>query len=69
MKKLTPREMQVLKYLVKGLSNNEIASSLYLSIDTVKMYLKQIYEKLEVNNRVSAVVKAILYELVKKDEI
>ncbi|MFC4619312.1 LuxR C-terminal-related transcriptional regulator [Camelliibacillus cellulosilyticus] len=55
---LTKREREVLKLLAKGLTNKEIANRLYLTIGTVKGYLNQIYEKLQVHNRTSAVAKA-----------
>ena len=69
MKKLSSREIQILKYLVKGYTNIEIAENLSVSKDTVKAYLKQIYEKLEVSNRVCAAVKAISLNIVITNEI
>ena len=69
MKKLSAREMQILNCLVKGCTNNEIADKLSVSKDTVKAYLKQIYEKLEVSNRVCAAVKAVSLNIVKTSEI
>ena len=52
MKNLTERELQVAELLVQGLSNKEIASTLFISIHTVKAILEHIYEKLNINNRV-----------------
>lgn len=55
---LTNRESQVLKLLVDGLSNKEIARDLSLSPETVKDYLQNIYSKLEVNDRLAAAQKS-----------
>lgn len=54
---LSQRELSVLTELVKGNSNQEIADSLYVSINTVKSHLIKIYNKLGVNNRTQAVQK------------
>ena len=43
----------------KGLSNNEIARKLHLSLDTIKWYNKQLFSKLEVGSRTQAVAKAV----------
>lgn len=69
MLKLSPRERQILEKLLYGLSNEEIAGELFLSKETIKMYLKSIFEKLRVKNRVSAAVMAIKLELVNTDRI
>ena len=42
---LTERELNVLSYLVKGLTNEEIAKILHISVHTVKAHLEAIYEK------------------------
>jgi len=55
---LTNREIEVLKALEKGGSNNEIAESLYISPETIKKHLSTIYRKLEVKNRHKAVIRA-----------
>jgi LuxR family transcriptional regulator, maltose regulon positive regulatory protein len=55
---LTEREQEVLHYLSKGFANKKIADSLYISIDTVKTHLKNIYGKLNVRGRQEAVTKA-----------
>jgi DNA-binding NarL/FixJ family response regulator len=51
---LTERESQVLVLAAEGLSNREIAAALYLSAETVKAHLRQIFRKLGVRNRVEA---------------
>ncbi len=56
---LTPQEQKILELIVKGLSNKEIASTIYLSPDTVKVHLQQIFEKLHVDNRTKAAVAAV----------
>ncbi len=55
---LSSRELEVLDYIRKGTSNAEIAKNLYISINTVKTHLKNIYAKLDVNNRGKAILKA-----------
>ncbi|NLG07908.1 MAG: response regulator transcription factor [Deinococcales bacterium] len=55
---LTPREGEVLRWLAQGLSNKAIAARLGLSPDTVKDHLENVYRKLEVRDRVSALRKA-----------
>ena len=51
---LSPQELRVLRLLVAGRSNPEIARELIVSINTVKVHVKNIYRKLGVNNRVEA---------------
>ena len=55
---LTNREIEVIILLAKGLSNKEIASSLFISVRTVKWHASHIYYKLNVNNRTKAIAKA-----------
>ncbi len=53
--RLSARETEILQYMARGLSNKEIARALGISPETVKWYLKQIYDKLQVSGRVQAV--------------
>ncbi|MFN8256473.1 MAG: LuxR C-terminal-related transcriptional regulator [Bacteroidales bacterium] len=55
---LSTRELETLKLIAGDLSNQEIADKLFISLNTVKTHLKNIYMKLEVDNRAKAVVKA-----------
>ena len=56
---LTQRELEVLKHLVKGTSNTEIAKELIVSVHTAKAHVCSILQKLCVDDRVQAAVKAI----------
>ena len=61
---LTEREREVLALLVDGLSNQEIANRLFLSLGTVKFHTGNIYSKLGVDSRVAAVTLAIQRRLI-----
>lgn len=56
--KLTPREKEVLGYLLQGLSNKEIANDLGLQLVTVKLHVRGICQKLGADNRTQAALKA-----------
>jgi DNA-binding NarL/FixJ family response regulator len=56
---LSQREMEVLQFLIRGRSNKEIASSLFITEDTVKAHLKTLFVKLEVQDRTDAAITAI----------
>ena len=62
---LTPRQLDVLKSITKGLSNSNIAHELGIDMATVKTHIANIYEKLGAANRSEAVAIAIRKQLVK----
>lgn len=56
---LTPREQQVLRHIAYGLSNEEIAQSMSISIETVKEHVQNILRKLRMKDRTQAAVWAV----------
>ena len=61
---LTDRELEVLSCLVQGDSNAVISERLYITVGTVKAYLRCIFDKMEVNSRTQAALKALKLGLV-----
>ncbi|MBV8997553.1 MAG: response regulator transcription factor [Solirubrobacterales bacterium] len=61
---LTPRELEVLELLARGIDNAEIARVLFLSQHTVKNHVSSILVKLQVENRIQAAVRAVRAGLV-----
>ena len=61
---LTPRQIDVLRELVRGLSYREIGEHLEISIDTVRSHIRQIYTALQVHNVAEAVSYALRHGLV-----
>lgn len=55
---ISSRELEVLQLVAEGLSNQEIASRLFVSLNTVKTHSSRIFEKLEVKSRIQAVERA-----------
>lgn len=55
---ISQRELEVLQLVAEGLSNQEIAERLFVSLNTVKTHSSRIFEKLEVRNRTQAVERA-----------
>jgi len=66
---LSDREMEVLKLAAKGLSNQDIAEKLCLSIRTVQGHLGHIFNKLQVGSRTEAVVRALKEGWVTLDDV
>lgn len=64
-KPISSREYEVLKLLVLGKSNTEIAKDLFISTHTVKAHVSSILEKLEVTDRVQVAVKAVREGIIK----
>lgn len=62
--RLTSREREVLLHIAEGVGNDQIGARLTISDNSVEWHLKNIYRKLQVNNRTAAVVKALKLGLV-----
>ena len=56
MQLLTPKERQVLLMLVQGMPYKQMSAQLFISPDTFKKHVKNIYKKIEVNNRSEALM-------------
>ncbi len=61
---LSSRELEVLQLMAEGLSNQEIAERLFLSLATVKTHSSNLFEKLDVKRRTQAVEKARQLKLI-----
>jgi two-component system NarL family response regulator len=61
---LTPREREVLQLVARGQSNREIATTLYISENTVKNHIRNILEKLQMKSRMEAAMYAVRSRLV-----
>ena len=57
LKKLSPREREILPLLADGLRYKEIADELNISIETIRTHIRNIYQKLEVGSRTEALNK------------
>ncbi|WP_298284770.1 response regulator transcription factor [uncultured Lutibacter sp.] len=62
--KLTNREVEILEHLSKGLNYNEIADNLIISPSTVRKHIENIYKKLQVHNKMEAVLMAQKHKLI-----
>jgi len=65
--KLTQRETELLPLLAEGLSNNEIATKLYIAPETVNTHLQSIYRKLNTRGRIGAVIAARELDLIPRE--
>lgn len=61
---LTEREVSVLNLLAEGYNYQEIAETLYISVDTVRHHIRNIYKKLHVHSQSEAVAKAIRKKII-----
>lgn len=66
---LTTRETEVLRHIVRGLSNKEIASALSVGDETVKSHIARVLSKLHVENRAQAIVQALKRGIVSLDDV
>jgi DNA-binding NarL/FixJ family response regulator len=64
---LSQRETEVLQLLIKGRSNKEIGSALFLCEDTIKAHFKTLFTKLKVQDRTEAAISAIRHGIVHLD--
>ena len=62
--RLSPREKDVLRLLVLGMSTKQIALELYIQPSTVKQALSGLYQKMRVNNRTEAVAVALKEKMI-----
>jgi DNA-binding NarL/FixJ family response regulator len=60
---LTPRELEIAKLVGEGKTNKEIAAALHLSVGTVKNYITQILQKLELRDRTQLAIYAVKHDL------
>lgn len=61
---LSRRELEVLQLMAEGLSNQEIAARLFVSLNTIKTHTSKLFEKMEVKRRTQAVEKAKRLQLI-----
>lgn len=59
---LSVREIDIVKYIVLGMRDKEIADSLDITESTVKWYIKKIYSKFDVHSRSELIIKVQMYE-------
>ncbi|MGH3149023.1 MAG: response regulator transcription factor, partial [Rubrobacter sp.] len=64
---LTPRELEVLRLIARGLKNREISTHLVISEKTVGNHISNIFTKLQVNDRSQAIVRALRGGLVNEE--
>ena len=62
-RRLTERELEVLRLVAKGLNNREVAKELFISENTVKNHVRNILEKLQLHSRMEAVMYAMREKL------
>ena len=55
---LSEKELETLRYMMSGLNNKEIGDKMFVSNNTIKTHIKHIYQKLQVNSRTQAVLRA-----------
>lgn len=68
-KNLTSREVEVIRLIALGLTNNEIADRLFITRHTVKAHLENIYRKLSLKNKVQVAIYAVKHNLIDLDTL
>jgi DNA-binding NarL/FixJ family response regulator len=63
-RKLTDREMEVLRLVARGMNNRDIAKELFISENTVKNHVRNVLEKLQIHSRMEAVMIAVREKLI-----
>ena len=66
---LTLREMDILKWASRGMSNKDISEKLYISLRTVKAHMTNIFNKLGCSNRTDAIIKGLKQGYIALDDI
>jgi ATP/maltotriose-dependent transcriptional regulator MalT len=66
---LSARELEILLLAARGLSNQQIASSLYLAEATIKRHLANVYQKMGVSSRGEASMEALLRDWITIEEV
>ncbi len=66
---LTPREIEVLRLAAKGMSNKDIADTLFLSLRTVKAHLTNIFNKMGCGSRTDAIIKGLKEGYISLDDV
>jgi NarL family two-component system response regulator LiaR len=66
---LTSREMEILKWASRGLSNKEISEKLFISLRTVKAHMTNIFNKLGCSSRTDAIIKGLKQGFIDLDDI
>lgn len=61
---ITPRELEILEHIARGMSTREIAAALFVSENTVKTHASRLFDKLSVNRRTQAVEVAKRFALI-----
>ncbi len=61
---LSPRELSVLTHIARGKSNDEIATTLFMSVNTVKSHVRSVLLKLDAKSRTAAVARAVRLDII-----
>ena len=66
---LSPRELSVLTHIARGKSNDEIATTLFMSVNTVKSHVRSVLLKLDAKSRTAAVARAVRLDIIDPDSV